>query len=61
MSANENITNLLLNNIKTLNIPTKNDAVEKKIIGNLYNDLYISYKKVKKMTKEKKIKINTKR
>jgi len=59
MSANENITNLLLNNIKTLNIPTKNDAIEKKIIGNLYNDLYISYKKVKKMTKEKKIKINT--
>ena len=58
-SQNEFIINTLLNNIDLLNIPSKNTSVEKKVIGNLYNDLYISYKKVRRLMNNKKINIST--
>lgn len=48
MSTNEEIINTLLDNISFLHVPTNNRTTEKKIIGNLYNDLYKSYKKVKR-------------
>ena len=52
MSSNDEIINILLNNIDFLNIPTKEESTEKKVIGNLYNDLLISYRNVKKMVKQ---------
>ena len=59
MSTNDEIINILLNNINFLNIPTKVESTEKKVIGNLYNDLLISYRNVKKLVKKNKININT--
>ena len=57
MSYNDEIINLLLNNIDSLNVYNKESSVEKKVIGNLYNDLYFSYKKVNKLIKTKKMTI----
>ena len=59
MSSNDEIINILLNNIDFLNIPTKEESTEKKVIGYLYNDLLISYRNVKKMVKQNKINIKT--
>lgn len=59
MSSNDFIINTLLDNIEFLNIPIKNKSAEKKVIGNLYNDLYISYKKVNRLMNSDKISIST--
>ena len=61
MSTNEKIINTLLNNIDFLHIPNtaNKDSVEKKVIGNLYKGLHRSYKKIKKMSKNRKISVNT--
>ena len=59
MSTNDEIINILLNNLNFLNIPTKKETVEKKVIGNLYNDLYKSYKNVKQIIKNNKVNVNT--
>jgi hypothetical protein len=59
MSSNDEIINMLLNNLDFLNIPSTNEATEKKVIGNLYNDLLISYKHIQKIIKKNKVNINT--
>lgn len=59
MSTNDEIINILLNHLNFLNVPSKNDSTEKKVIGNLYNDLYKSYKTVKEMIQKNKININS--
>jgi hypothetical protein len=56
MSSNEDIINILLDNIDKLHIPNKNRSVEKKVIGNLFNDMYRSYKKVKTLSNKIQIK-----
>lgn len=59
MSNNEKIINILLDNMDTLYIRNKSQTVEKKIIGNLFDDLYRSYKKVKSLIHKNKVHIKT--
>ena len=59
MSNNEEIIGKLLDNMDILYVRNKTRSVEKKIIGNLFNDLYKSYKKVKLMMTTNKIHIKT--
>ena len=59
MSNNEEIIGILLDNIDKFYVHSKSRSVEKKIIGNLFNDLYRSYKKIQNMIKSNKIHVNT--
>jgi len=59
MSTNEEIIGVLLDNMDTLYIRNKTRATEKKVIGNLFNDLYKSYRKVKTLIRKNKVRIKT--
>ena len=59
MSNNEQIINVLLDNMDKLYIHNKSHSIEKKVISNLFNDLYRSYKKVKRLVNQNKIHIKT--
>jgi hypothetical protein len=59
MSNNEEIIGILLDNIDKFYVHSKSRSVEKKIIGNLFNELYRSYKKIQNMIKSNKIHVNT--